>query len=102
MADLYRANHALVVIHLVSGAVPLAMALAGNENVQLGNMMIACNIISLCHYSVLYGRVWGWYTAGAGLYTYFVAPQGTKMAYPLGLALLEYCACGVFHVRFNF
>lgn len=102
MADLYRGNHGLSVIHLVSGLIPFTMALAGNDNPHLGNMMIACNIISLCHYSIQNNREWGWFTAGAGLVAYFVAPQmGAKMFYPLGLALMEYCAYRVFLVHFD-
>lgn len=102
MADLYRSNKALSVIHLVSGLIPFTMALAGNDNTHLGDMMIAMNIISLCHYSKQNNREWGWYTAGAGLFTYFVIPQGgAKIAYPLGLALMEYCAYGVLHVSFG-
>ncbi|CAH0597791.1 unnamed protein product [Chrysodeixis includens] len=102
MADLYRTKHAIATVHLVSGAVPFALALAGKDNVPLGNLMIACNIISLCHYSMEHNREWGWYTAATGVLAYFVSPQtNTKMFYPLALALMEYCAYRVFHVHYD-
>lgn len=89
-------------IHLVSGLIPFTIALTGSDNVQLGNMLLACNIISLCHYSIQNNREWGWFTAGAGMLAYFVAPQtGDKMFYPLALALMEYCAYRVFHTHFD-
>ncbi|KOB78547.1 Uncharacterized protein OBRU01_02128 [Operophtera brumata] len=95
MADLYNTNKAISIIHLVSGLIPFTMAVTGNENVQVGNIITACNIISLCHYSIKNNREWGWYMAAAGMYSYFVAPQaGTKIAYPLGLAVMVYCTCG--------
>lgn len=102
MADLYRTNHGVATLHLVSGAVPFALALAGKDNVPLGNLMIACNIISLCHYSIQHNREWGWYTAAAGIIAYFVSPQtNQKMFFPLALALMEYCAYRVFHVHYD-
>ncbi|XP_059050601.1 uncharacterized protein LOC131845548 [Achroia grisella] len=103
MADLYRGNQSLSTIHLVSGLIPFTMALAGEENVQLGNLAIACNIMSLCHYSMQNNREWGWYTAGAALFAYFLTPQmgGPKVLYPLGLALMEYCAYRLFHIHYG-
>ncbi|KAG6438910.1 uncharacterized protein LOC115454581 [Manduca sexta] len=102
MADLYRSNQALSAIHLVSGIVPFALALAGEDNISLGNLVIACNIISLCYYSLENNREWGWYTAGAGVFAYFIAPQKSSiMMYPLGLALMEYCAYRVFGIVFE-
>ncbi|XP_063834622.1 uncharacterized protein LOC135083804 [Ostrinia nubilalis] len=102
MADLYRGNNALSTIHLLSGIVPFALALSGEDNVQLGNLVIACNIISLCHYSMQNNREWGWYTAGAAVFAYILAPQmGPKVMYPLGLALMEYCAYRVFHIHYD-
>lgn len=102
MADLYRGNHALSTIHLLSGIVPFALALSGEDNVQLGNLVIACNIISLCHYSLQNNREWGWFTAGAAVFAYILTPQmGPKILYPLGLALMEYCAYRVFHIHYD-
>ncbi|XP_004922100.1 uncharacterized protein LOC114253137 [Bombyx mandarina] len=102
MADLYRGNQALSAIHLVSGIVPFALALAGDDNAHLGNLVIACNIISLGYYSIQYNREWGWYTAGAGLLAYFVAPpSGLRVMYPLSLALMEYCAYRLFHIHID-
>ncbi|XP_047539839.1 uncharacterized protein LOC125073165 [Vanessa atalanta] len=102
MADLYRGDQSLSTIHLVSGLIPFVMALAGNDNPHLGNLMIACNIVSLCVYSQQNDRVWGWYTAGAGAVAYFFTPQiGQKVAYPLFLALMEYCAYKIFRIQFS-
>ncbi|XP_072933020.1 uncharacterized protein [Epargyreus clarus] len=101
-ADLYRGDSALSTLHLVSGLIPFAMALAGNDNVQLGNLVIACNILSLAHYSLQHNREWGWYTAGAGLFAYFLTPQmGPKVLYPLGLALMEFCAYRLFNIHID-
>ncbi|XP_049880449.1 uncharacterized protein LOC126376943 [Pectinophora gossypiella] len=102
MADLYHSNATLRVLHLISGLIPFVMDVTGNGNAHLGNVIIAINIISLCHYSMENNREWGWYTAGAGLFAYFAAPQtGLKVLYPLGLAIMEYCAYRVFHVQFD-
>ncbi|CAH2097192.1 unnamed protein product [Euphydryas editha] len=102
MADLYRGDGNLSTIHLVSGLIPFVMALAGNDNPHLGNLVIACNIVSLCVYSQQNDRIWGWYTAGAGVVAYFFTPQmGKKVAYPLFLALMEYCAYRMFHIQFS-
>ncbi|XP_023947525.2 uncharacterized protein LOC112052610 [Bicyclus anynana] len=102
MADLYRSDNAVSTLHLVSGLVPFALSLAGQEHRQLGNLMIACNIVSLCVYSHQHDRGWGWYTAGAGVLAYFCLPQiPQKVAYPLLLSLMEYCAYRLFHVDFT-
>ncbi|CAG9794841.1 unnamed protein product [Diatraea saccharalis] len=102
MADIYRSNQTLSSIHLLSGLVPFALALAGDDNVHLGNLVIACNILSLCHYSFENGREYGWYTAGAAIFAYILTPQmGHKMLYPLGLALMEYFAYRLFHIHFD-
>jgi hypothetical protein len=101
MADLYRGNQALSSLHLVSGLIPFAIALSGEDNMQLGNLVIACNIISLCHYSMQNKREWGWYTAGAAVFAYILTPQtGSKVLYPLGLALMEYCAYRLYYVHY--
>lgn len=93
MADLYRSDQGVSTLHLVSGLIPFAMSLAGNEHRQLGNLVIACNIVSLAVYSHKHDRVWGWYTAGAGVLAYFCTPHMPhKVAYPLLLALMEWCA----------
>ncbi|XP_068625410.1 uncharacterized protein [Battus philenor] len=100
MADLYRGNDALSVLHLASGILPFALSLSEKDNVELGSLMIACNIISLCYYSFEHNREWGWFTAGSAIFAYFLAPQmGPKIMYPLGLALMEYCAYRVSSVR---
>ncbi|XP_045780494.1 uncharacterized protein LOC123877684 [Maniola jurtina] len=102
MADLYRGDHGVSTLHLVSGLIPFAMSLAGHEHQHLGNLVIACNIVSLCVYSHQHDRVWGWYTAGAGVLAYFCTPDvPKKVVYPLLLTLLEYCAVRMFHVDFN-
>lgn len=102
MADLYRGDQSLSSIHLVSGLIPFVMALAGNDNRNLGNIVIACNIVSLCVYSHEHDRIWGYYTAGAGVLAYFCTTQvATKITYPLFLALMEYCAYRVFHIHFS-
>ncbi|CAK1541198.1 unnamed protein product [Leptosia nina] len=100
-ADLYRSDQSLSTLHLVSGLIPFAMALAGSDNPHLGNLVIACNIVSLCLYSHKYERPWGWYTAGAGVLAYFVTTTvAKKITYPLCLALMDYCAYRVFHIHF--
>lgn len=104
MADLYRGNSAMCALHLASGILPLALAITQQDNPEMGNLMIACNIVSLCFYSFDHGYMWGWYTAGAALFAYFLAPQmghPHKVIYPLGLALMEYCAYRVFTVRID-
>lgn len=102
MADLYRHNQSMSALHLASGLIPFTIALTGEDNIQLGNLVIACNIITLCHYSIQNNREWGWYTAVAGLFAYFLAPKmGPKIVYPLGLALMEYCAYRVFYVHYE-
>ncbi|CAG4970898.1 unnamed protein product [Colias eurytheme] len=99
-ADLYRGDHSSS-IHLVSGLIPFTLALAGSDNVHLGNLIIACNIVSLCMYAHKYERVWGWYTAGSGVLAYFVTTTVAKrVSYPLCLALMEYCAYRLFHIHF--
>lgn len=100
MADLYNRDATISTIHLLSGLVPFAMALAGNDNPQLGNLMVAANIVSLAVYSLNKNREWGWYTAAAGVVAYFLVPQsGLKVLHPLGLALMEYCAYRLFHIH---
>ncbi|KAL4714613.1 hypothetical protein ACJJTC_002178 [Scirpophaga incertulas] len=100
MADLHRDNQGLSSIHLISGLVPFALALSGEDNIPLGNLVIACNIASLCHYSMQTGREWGWYTAGAAVFAYILTPTiGNKVLYPLGLALMEYCAYRLFNIH---
>ncbi|KPJ05191.1 hypothetical protein RR46_04028 [Papilio xuthus] len=64
MADLYRGNSAMCSLHLASGILPFALAITQQDNPELGNLLIACNIVSLCYYSFEHGNVWGWYTAG--------------------------------------
>ncbi|CAH0721022.1 unnamed protein product, partial [Brenthis ino] len=101
-ADLYRGDSTLSTVHLVSGLIPFAMALAGNDNPHLGNIVIACNIVSLCVYSHQNDRIWGWYTAGAAVGAYFLTIQyNKKITYPLFLALVDYCAYKVFHIHFG-
>ncbi|CAK1594373.1 unnamed protein product [Parnassius mnemosyne] len=100
MADLYRGNKNLSMLHLASGVIPFALALAGKDDRDLGNLMIAGNIISLCHYSLEHKNDWGWCTAGAAVFAYFLTAQmGPKVMYPLGLALMEYCAYRIFFVQ---
>ncbi|CAG9569534.1 unnamed protein product [Danaus chrysippus] len=102
MADLYRGDQSLSSIHLVSGLIPFVMALAGNDNKHLGNIVIACNLVSLCVYSHEHDHIWGYYTAGAGVLAYFCTTQvATKITYPLFLALMEYCAYRLFHTHFS-
>uniref|UniRef100_A0A2A4IWU8 Uncharacterized protein n=1 Tax=Heliothis virescens TaxID=7102 RepID=A0A2A4IWU8_HELVI len=102
MADLRRSDQAISAVHLISGLVPFALSLVGEDNVPLGNLMIACNIIALMHYSYTTNREWGWYTAAAGVVAYFLSPQtNQKMLYPLTLALMEYCAYRVFHIHYD-
>lgn len=97
MAKLYSDNMLISAIHLISGLVPASMALAGHENVQLGNIVIALNLFSLCVYSLRNNRNWGWFTAGSGLFAYFVSPHtDNTAAYPLSLALMQYCAYKLF------
>lgn len=100
MADIHHDNKNLATIHLVSGLIPFALALTGKDNVELGNLVIICNILSLCHYSLEKESQWGWYTAGTGLFAYFLARRegGPKVIYPLALALMGYCAYRMFHV----
>lgn len=98
-ADLYRGDQSLSAIHLVSGLVPFAIALSGTDNPHLGNLVIACNIVSLCVYSHNNDRVWGWYTAAAAFGAYFFTSQvSKKIAYPLFLALTDYCAYRIGYV----
>ncbi|KPJ08930.1 hypothetical protein RR48_03603 [Papilio machaon] len=104
MADLYRGNSAMCSLHLASGLLPFTLAITQQDNPELGNLLIACNIVSLCYYSFEHGYVWGWYTAGAAIFAYFLAPQMVqphKVIYPLGLALMEYCAYRMFSVRID-
>ncbi|KAF9823716.1 hypothetical protein SFRURICE_002083 [Spodoptera frugiperda] len=101
-ADLRRGDQAIASLHLLSGVIPFALALAGQDNVALGNLVIACNIISLCHYSMQHNREWGWYTAAASVLAYFLSPATKqKVLYPLTLGLMEYCAYRVFCVHFQ-
>ncbi|CAH1641590.1 unnamed protein product [Spodoptera littoralis] len=100
-ADLRNNDQALASAHVLSGVIPFALALAGQDNIVLGNLVIACNIISLCHYSLQNNREWGWFTAAAGVLAYFLSPATKqKMLYPLTLGLMEYCAYRVFTVHF--
>lgn len=102
MADLYKENHWFGGLHLLSGLVPFTIAILGNpdDNQALGNLVVAGNIISLGHYSLEHGLEWGCYTAGAAIFSYYLVPQtGPKIMYPLGLALMEYCAYRAFKVK---
>ncbi|CAH2265366.1 uncharacterized protein LOC120634342 [Pararge aegeria] len=102
MADLYRGDQGISTLHLFSGLIPFALSLAGQEHRYLGNLAIAGNIVSLCLYSHQHDRVWGWYTAGAGVLAYFCTPHmPQKIVYPLLLALIESCAQKLFHVEFS-
>ncbi|KAF9408292.1 hypothetical protein HW555_011961 [Spodoptera exigua] len=101
-ADLRRSDKTLSTLHLLSGVIPFALSLAGEDNIPLGNLMIACNIISLCHYSFETNREWGWYTAAASVVAYFLSPQiDKKIFYPLTLALMEYCAYRIFCIHYQ-
>lgn len=102
MADLYRSDNLLCYLHLASGIIPFTLFLSKTEDEHLGNLMIAINIVSLCYYSHQHNRQWGWYTAAASAFAYFVTPQmGHRIFYPLSLALVEYCAYRVFAVHFS-
>ncbi|VVD00430.1 uncharacterized protein LOC126977314 [Leptidea sinapis] len=101
-ADIHRNDQNMSAIHLVSGLIPFALALAGSDNPHLGNLCIACNIVSLCVYSHEHNRTWGWYTAGTGVLAYFITTAvAKKVSYPLCLALMDYCACQLFSVHFS-
>ncbi|XP_063389261.1 uncharacterized protein LOC134675046 [Cydia fagiglandana] len=95
MADLYKGNHLFAGLHLMSGLVPFSLSMMGTsfDSAQIGNLVIAGNIISLGHYSLENNMEWGFYTAAAAVFTYYLCPQsGPKIIYPFGLALMEYCA----------
>ncbi|KAJ8709596.1 hypothetical protein PYW08_009600 [Mythimna loreyi] len=101
-ADLRRSDQIISLIHLLSGVIPFALSVAAEDNAPIGNLAIALNIISLCHYSHVLNREFGWYTAGAACLAYFVVPQtGQKFLYPLALALMEYFAYRVFHSHYD-
>lgn len=103
MADLHHSsNKELSAIHLISGLIPFGLALLGDDNPVLGNLVIAGNILSLIYFSAKTERNWGWYTAGAAALTYFGCPRlKHKIFYPVGLALTEYCAFRLFHVSLD-
>ncbi|XP_075986747.1 uncharacterized protein LOC142983650 [Anticarsia gemmatalis] len=98
MADLYKGDQALCSAHLLSGVIPFALALAGQDNPHLGHLMVACNVISLCYYSHKNSNEWGWYTAAGAVMSYFITWQiPAKIFYPLTLSIMEYCAYRVFN-----
>lgn len=102
MADLYRGNDLLSTLHLFSGIIPFVMFLAGTEDMHLGNLVLALNIVSLCHYSFKHNRPWGWYTAGASIFAYFMSPQmGFKVMYPIGITLVGFCSFRLFRIHFE-
>ncbi|XP_063389316.1 uncharacterized protein LOC134675085 [Cydia fagiglandana] len=96
MADLTRGDDVRSILHLLSGLVPFVIAVSsGKEDRNFGNLMVFINIVCLALYSHEKNSEWGWYTAGAAVFSYLAAPViggfGPKVLYPLGLALVDYC-----------
>ncbi|KAJ8715491.1 hypothetical protein PYW07_009973 [Mythimna separata] len=101
-ADLRRSDTVVSAVHVLTGLIPFALAVFDTDNVPLGNVCLALNILSLCHYSHTMNREFGWYTAGAACLAYFVVPQtGQRFLYPLALALMEYFAYRVWHSHYD-
>ena len=101
-ADLRRNDQTISLVHLMSGVIPFVIAVTGKDNVALGNVAIALNILSLCHYAHEKKREFGWYTAGAACLAYFVTPQtNQKFIFPLALALMEYFAYRIWHSHYD-